>query len=177
MTRVPVLRIVPATEPLPSDDVRDVFRAYSRYVASIALRLLGRDDDVDDVVQEVFVVAIRGLRTLREPRAVRGWLAKITVRIARRRLRARRLRAFVGLDAAPSYAQLVVGAPQELALAIVRAYRVLDRLPVDIRIAWTLRYVEGESLEDVAAMCGCSLATAKRRIARARAELDVEVGR
>jgi RNA polymerase sigma-70 factor (ECF subfamily) len=169
------LRIVRDVESAPADDVEAVFRAHARYVASIALRLLGRDDEVDDVVQEVFVIAMRGLRTLREPGAVRGWLATVAVRIARRKLRARRLRAFVGLDAAIDYAPLVVEAPQDLALAIVRAYRVLDRLPVDAKIAWMLRHVEGEPLDRVAQICRCSLATAKRRIARAQAELDVEV--
>src|SRR6185503_13329347 len=161
-------------EPVTSD-LESVFRAYSRYVASIALRLLGSDDEVDDVVQEVFVVAMRGLRGLREPGAVRGWLATVAVRIARKKLRRRRLRAFVGLDAAPDYTQLVVAAGQDKAVLIVRAYRVLDRMPVDDRIAWMLRNVEGESLDSVAAICGCSLATVKRRIARAQAELDLEV--
>ncbi len=176
MTRMPVLRVVRESERVPADELEAVFRDYSRYVASIALRLVGRDDEVDDVVQEVFVVAMRGLRELRAPGAIRGWLATVTVRIARRRLRRRRLRAFVGLDAAIDYAPLVVAAPQDKALAIVRAYRVLDRLPVDVKIAWMLRHVEGEPLDRVAELCGCSLATAKRRIARAQAELDVEVG-
>lgn len=169
------LRLVRTFEQVPSDELESVFRAYSRYVASIAVRLLGCDDEVDDVVQEVFVVAMRGLRNLREPGAIRGWLATVAVRIARRKLRRRRLRAFVGLDVAPDYSRLVVAAGQDKALLIMRAYRVLDQLPVDERIAWTLRHVEGESLDSVAAICRCSLATAKRRIARAQAELDLEV--
>jgi RNA polymerase sigma-70 factor (ECF subfamily) len=167
------LRLVRAFEQAARDELEDVFRAYSRYVAAIGLRLLGTDDEVDDVVQEVFVAAIRGLRDLREPGAIRGWLATVTVRIARRKLRRRRLRAFVGLDV-PDYTHLAVAAGQEQALLIARAYRVLDQLPVDDRIAWMLRHVEGESLESIAKICGCSLATAKRRIARAQAELDLE---
>lgn len=170
------LRLVRTFEQAPAEDLESVFRAYSRYVASIALRLLGSEDEVDDVVQEVFVIAMRGLRSLREPAAIRGWLATVTVRLARRKLRRRRLRAFVGLDAAPDYSQLAVSAGQDKALLIMRAYRVLDRLPVDDRIAWTLRNVEGEPLDRVAAICGCSLATVKRRIARAQAELELEVG-
>jgi RNA polymerase sigma-70 factor (ECF subfamily) len=41
----------------------------------------------------------------------------------------------------------------------------LGTVPADARIAWALRYLEQEPLEDVARICGCSLATAKRRIA------------
>ena len=39
----------------------------------------------------------------------------------------------------------------------------------EIRIAWTLRRVEGLELSEVASLAGCSLATAKRRIAEAEA--------
>ena len=129
----PSLRVVRTFETIRADELETVFRSYSRYVASIALRLLGRDDEVDDVVQEVFVIAMRGLRQLREPEAIRGWLATVAVRIARRKLRRRRLRAFVGLDASPDYAQLAVAAGQHQALLIVRAYRVLDQLPSTTR--------------------------------------------
>jgi RNA polymerase sigma-70 factor (ECF subfamily) len=166
------LRLVDCHETASFDTVEDAFRSYSRYVASIALRMLGRDDDVDDVVQEVFVVAMRGLRKLREPAAIKGWLATVAVRIVRRKLRRRRLRAFVGLDAAPDYWRFVVAANQAEALQIVRAYHALDQLPVDVKIAWMLRHVEGEPLEVVAQVCGCSLATAKRRIVRAQLVLD-----
>jgi RNA polymerase sigma-70 factor (ECF subfamily) len=169
------LRLVDATSPLPDVDIDSVFRSYSGYIASVGLRLLGRDADVDDVVQEVFVVAMRGLRNLREPAAIKGWLATVAVRIARRRLRRRRLRMFLGLESEPDYADLVVAASQEKALLITRAYEVLDELPVDHKIAWTLRHVEGEPLDSVARLCGCSLATAKRRIAAAQTVLDREV--
>jgi RNA polymerase sigma-70 factor, ECF subfamily len=172
----PSLRLVEISEPAPVDDLEAVFRRYSSYVASVALRLLGRDADVDDVVQEVFVVAMRGLRNLREPMAIKGWLATVAVRVTRKKLRRRRLRSFFGLEAAPEYGEIVVAASQEKALLITRAYRILDELPVNEKIAWMLRHVEGEALEDVAKICGCSLATAKRRIAAAQATLDMEVG-
>src|ERR1051325_10698207 len=103
----PSLRLVRPGDQLPKDELEALYRTYARYVASIALRLLGRDDEVDDVVQEVFISALRGLRNLREPGAIRGWLATVTVRIARRKLRRRRLWAFVGLDEAPDYASII----------------------------------------------------------------------
>jgi RNA polymerase sigma-70 factor, ECF subfamily len=168
----PSLRLVDASTPPPGGDVDAVFRSYAGYVASVALRLLGRDDEVDDVVQEVFVVALRGLRNLREPAAIKGWLATVAVRIARRRLRRRRVRAFLGLEADPDYAEVIVAASQDQSLLIKRAYQILDRLPVNEKIAWMLRHVEGEQLDDVARLCGCSLATAKRRIAAAQAALE-----
>ena len=58
---------------------------------------------------------------------------------------------------------------------IAQVYRALDRVPIRDRVAWVLRNVEGESLQQVAELCGCSLATAKRRIARAHAKISAYV--
>ena len=82
MQRAPVSIAAPLATTMedPARHLEAAFRRYSRYVAAVALRLLGRDDEVDDVVQEVFLAALRGLERLREPEAVKGWLATVTVR-------------------------------------------------------------------------------------------------
>jgi RNA polymerase sigma-70 factor (ECF subfamily) len=172
-------RAVASPLPAAMDDPLDLetaFRRYSRYVAAIALRLLGRDDEVDDVVQETFLAALRGLGGLREPEAVRGWLATVAVRVASRRLRRRRVRAWLGLERARDYQLIAPGAPADERALLSRVYRQLDALPVAERVPWTLRYVEGEPLERVALLCRCSLATVKRRIAAAQARLAKELG-
>ena len=157
-------------------DLAVLYRRYARYVAVVAMRLLGRDDEVDDVVQEVFLAAIRGAGELREPEAVRGWLATVAVRIAGKRLRRRRVRAWLGLDRAPDYDLIAPGAAADERALLARVYRLLDRLPVRERLAWILRHVEGETLPRVAVLCRCSLATAKRRIGAAQARIDEELG-
>lgn len=173
--------------------LEQLFAEHSRYVGQVALRVLGRDDEVDDIVQEVFLCALRDYKKLRSPLAVRAWLKTITVRKAFRALRRRRLRHFLGLyepgralgqslSPSPSFAGTFCPSnigepvargcnPEELAL-LARVYRLLDELPVSDRIAWTLRHVDGEQVDEVAALCGCSLATAKRRIAAAHAALE-----
>jgi RNA polymerase sigma-70 factor (ECF subfamily) len=161
---------IEAREPLT---IEAAFRRYSSYVAAIAIRLLGRDDEVDDVVQDVFLAAQRGRGKLRDPNAIKQWLATVTVRIARRRLRLRRLRTWLGFDKNEGYEDLAApGATPDDRALLSCVYAVLDELPVAERIAWTLRNVEGERLDNVARLCGCSLATAKRRIAAAQATLE-----
>lgn len=162
----------PVPAPLPTVDA--LFRAYSGYVAQVALRLVGRDEDVDDVVQEVFVVSLKGLDRLRDAAAIKGWLATVAVRVARRRLRLRKLWSAIGLDdAGGGVADAIApGAGPEDRAVLSRVYAALEELPVDERIAWTLRHVEGEQLEAVAKLCGCSLATAKRRISAAHEKLE-----
>jgi RNA polymerase sigma-70 factor, ECF subfamily len=157
-------------------ELAQFFERYAPYVARIGHRLLGRDDEVDDLIQDVFLAAHRGIRRLREVEAVKGWLATVAVRQCRRRLRARRARSFLHLDASPEYMNLADerASPEQRAL-LANVYRLLDRLPANQRIAWTLRYVEGEQLERIAQMCGCSLATAKRRIRAAQQAIEQEV--
>lgn len=154
-------------------DFDAVFRRYSPYVAAVAHRLLGRDAEVDDTVQEVFLVAVRGLSGIRDPLAVKSWLARIAVRVSRRKLQVRRFRGFLGMEGPAAYDAIADdrASPEQRAL-LQRVYRVLDGLPADQRIAWTLRHIEGEQLEAVATLSGCSLATAKRRISAAAQTLE-----
>ncbi|HEX2679025.1 MAG TPA: RNA polymerase sigma factor [Polyangiales bacterium] len=174
----PQLRLVedsPAEAPERLGEAQ-LFKRFAPYVARIGLRLLGRESDVDDLIQEVFFAAFKQREQLRDPGAAKNWLATIAVRTARRQLRRRRLRQFVGLDAGvPSLELRDPGMSPEKRALLARIYEMLDAMPVDQRLAWTLRYVEGEKLEQVAEKCGCSLATAKRRISAAHAALQAEM--
>jgi RNA polymerase sigma-70 factor (ECF subfamily) len=152
------------------------FRAHAGFVASVALRVLGRPSEVDDLVQDVFLRALPRLATLRDPAALRGWLAVVTARLARRRLRSRRWKIWLGVGADHDYTELAdrAASPEDRAL-LRELYRALDRLPVQQRLAWTLRHAEGLELAAVAEACDCSLATVKRWIAAAEAALRTEV--
>lgn len=167
--REPRLRLV--DRPPPSG-LLEVYRAYSAYVAAIVYRLLGRDHEVDDIVQEVFVAAAGGLDRLREPDAVKGWLATVAVRLSMRRLRWRRLRGFLGLDATTENdIASTAGDPTDRIL-LTRVYAVLDEQPAKDRAAWVLHRVEEQTLPEAARLCGCSLATVKRRIERVQRVLE-----
>ena len=149
----PALHVVSparASEAAPIDEARDVdapYRRYAAYVAGVAVRLLGRDGEVDDLVQDVFVQALRGISQLREPAAIKGWLAKVTVRLAVQRLK----------------------------LLLARVYGVLDRMPARTRVIWSLRHVLGESLQSICELTGCSQSTVQRRLREAEAQLAEEL--
>lgn len=151
--------------PIP---VELLYSRFAPYVAAIASRILGREGEVQDVVQDVFAAAVRGLRDRSDPARVRGWLAKVAVRTSMRKLRARRFWSLFDLDEAPNYSKLAdpAAGPYERQL-VEEVYQALDEVGAAERVAWVLRHVEGESLERVAELCECSLATAKRRIKRA----------
>jgi RNA polymerase sigma-70 factor (ECF subfamily) len=167
------LALVPAAPTEPSDaepaappTFEQAYALHAGYVAGLAGRILGRNDEVPDVVQEVFLIAHRRLSDVREAGALRTWLGRITVREASRRLRWRRLRYF--LQPVPLEVDLVADdASAEVRPLVALLYVALDRLPARERSAWVLRNLLDEPLDRVAELCGCSLATAKRWIAAA----------
>jgi RNA polymerase sigma-70 factor (ECF subfamily) len=155
------------------NELADLFRRYAPYVATIGLRLLGRDDELDDLVQDVFIEAYRGFHQLRSQDAAKGWLARIAVRRATRRLRLRRLRAFFSLDALPPDATLVnEGATPEERAHVRSTYRLVESIPVRQRVVWVLKHVEGETLDEIAHLCGISKSTVQRRLRNAERVLE-----
>jgi len=155
-----------------------LYARYAPYVAAIAMRILGRESEVEDLVQDVFATAVRGLKRRRNHAEIKRWLATVTVRRSIRRLRVLALWSWVNLDEEPNTERIAdPSAGTEERRLVADVYRALERLPIHERVAWVLRYVEGESLEQVAELCGCSLATAKRRIARAHAHVSESVER
>jgi len=145
-----------------------LFKEHSAYVARFAFRLLGREDEVDDLVQDVFISLFRHLGNIRHAGALRAWLTTTVVRMARRRLRVRRIGFLLrGGDRVDPGGLEGHGPSGEDRAALLAVHRALGRVSVNARIAWILRYLEQEEIDEVARHCGCSKATAKRRIADA----------
>lgn len=140
---------------------------YGDHVRRVLLRILGRDDaEGGDLVQEALTEAWRSIHKLSDPRALKAWLTGITVFVARGAIRRRRRRRWlVFVEQLPEPAPVWAG--PELEEAARAVYRILRQMPVDERIPFTLRTLEGMDLVSIAAACGMSLATVRRRLARA----------
>lgn len=164
----------------PQQRLAQLYADYAQLVAWFASRLVTRPDEVEDVVQEVFMIAASNLSSLTDPPKIRGWLKTVTLRRVGRRLRWARMRARFGMGSVSTDAvEHLVAAPHaspEDRAALRELLNVLGQLPVELRIAWTLRHMHEEPLESVAELAGCSLATAKRRIAAAQQRIQKELG-
>lgn len=147
-----------------------LFDRYAPHVRRVLVRVMGPDSEILDLVHDVFVTALESVHRLVDPKALRAWLTQIAVFTARARIR-RRVRGRI-LRLLP-FAELpepeLPPADFEGSQAMQAVYRVLDKLDTDQRIAFALRFVAGMELTEVAASCGVSLATIKRRLARAQA--------
>jgi RNA polymerase sigma-70 factor (ECF subfamily) len=145
-----------------------LYLRHVEYIAGMSARILRSVDASEDVVQDTFVIAFQRIHTLRDPAALRGWLAAIAISQVHRKLARDRLLRTFGFDGklgdTPLDELAVEDTTAETRSELAALDLVLRELPARQRIAWMLRYVEGEPLEQVAAACRCSLATVKRWI-------------
>lgn len=146
----------------------DLFKEHASYVGRLAFRLLGREEEVDDIVQDVFITLFRNLEKIRQSESIRAWLGTTTVRTVRRRLRLRRIGFLLRQQDHADPVELEgQGATGEDRAALWKVHVALKKVSINNRIAWIFRYLEQESVDDIARLCGCSRSTAKRRIADA----------
>ena len=148
-----------------------LYRRYAGFAINLAVRIQGNSRDVEDIVHDAFLKAHDKLGELRDGQAFKGWLGAIVVSLIRSRLRKRRLMGAFGLTAKdPIDLDSIASesASPESRAQLAQVYALLQTMPADERIAWTLRHVERHRLEAIAELLGCSLATAKRRITRAQ---------
>jgi RNA polymerase sigma-70 factor (ECF subfamily) len=147
-----------------------LFQRHVRLVTGLAHRIMTRDSDVDDLVQDCFVYALERLETLDNPQAFASWIASIVVRTAGKRLRKRKLLTRLGLlrDTPIDPDDIISrAAPPDVASELRAIYTALDRLPAEQRIAIVLRRVEGLEISEIADQMGLSVATVKRRLSAA----------
>ncbi len=147
-----------------------LFRRHAPRVRALALALMGKDSDLDDLVQDSFTQALQSLDKLKVPAAFASWLSAIVVGTAHKVFRRRHLLARLGLlnrDPADLEELVARTVSPEVAAELKAAYAAVDRLQVESRTAFLLRRVEGLRLDEIAAQLNVSLSTVKRRLGAA----------
>ncbi|MEI8384745.1 MAG: RNA polymerase sigma factor RpoE [Nitrosomonadaceae bacterium] len=151
---------------------------HQRKIAHVISRYIKSSQDVEDVSQETFIKAYRGIASFRGESQFSTWLHRIAVNTAMHFLSARRSRI-------PNYEPMVtedaeemtipetvededperILANQQIAESIAET---LNKLPEELRTAITLREVDGLSYEEIAQVMNCPVGTVRSRIFRAR---------
>jgi RNA polymerase sigma-70 factor (ECF subfamily) len=151
----------------------EVYRLHARDVGRWAGRLCGPGADVDDIVQEVFIVINRQLPKFRGDAKLTTWLFRITMRVVQNHRRWSAVRRVV-TRLTPRH-QEVCPAPGGDALdALERrakaaeAYRILDRLPEKYRRVLILHEIEQLPPEEIASLLDARLETVRVWLHRAR---------
>jgi RNA polymerase sigma-70 factor, ECF subfamily len=147
----------------------DLFAQHNGFVWRSLAHLCVETGDLEDALQEVFVVVHRRLSEYREEQKVRAWLYAICVRVSRDFRRTRRRRRENLTAELPDSA----GAPTQLESvanrqALELAQRFLNVLTPEQRAVFLLYEVEQMSMSEVAAAVQCPLHTAYSRYKKAR---------
>ena len=139
------------------------------------LRSVGSRSTADDLLQETLVRMTRAFPAFQGRSSAKTWAFSIATRVIADHFRApeERLQIIELDDATMSIPDRDTATDERLVIDEMNSCvrRVIDGLPEDYRAALVLHDLEGMTAQQVADVCGCSLATAKIRIHRARARL------
>ena len=149
---------------------RELIRRYGRLMASVILNILGPRGDLDDILQDAFLIVFRDLPKLREVPALKKWLVMVAISRAQNQLRRERHRWWLTFRAPEDIPERAAPAEQDDAIRAV--YDALEKMKPEARTVFALRFVSQMTIPELADALGVSESTAKRRVASARARFD-----
>jgi RNA polymerase sigma-70 factor (ECF subfamily) len=158
-----------------------VYSRYERQVFRYAFHLLGHREDADDVKQETFLKAWQHIGSFRREASLQTWLLKICGNLCRDKMRSWERRKVhsesematvreypAGEESDPAY----IAERSQTAATILKA---MQGLPAPLREAFVLHEVEGLDYDAMAGVLGCTRASVKLRVFRARQTLKERV--
>jgi RNA polymerase sigma-70 factor (ECF subfamily) len=148
-----------------------LMRQYAESVYRLALRMLGNNEDAEDVQQETFILAYRQLRVFRGEASIGTWLYAIAARLclSTRRRTMRRPPAFPVDDIMLTSSSREDPAQRQLLREQGdRVQRALMQLSAADRLLIILKYIEGLSHEEIARVLRCSVESSRSRLTRAK---------
>lgn len=152
----------------------EIVSAHQARVSRLVYRLLGWQGEADDVVQEVFLSALKNLRRFRGESSLSTWLTRIAINKCRSHRRRRFLRLKMFRPAAAG-GEPGVSDPADRAgmdrETFDRVRRAVQDLPARYREAVVLRYLEEMPVEQVAEVLGLTRNVTQVRLHRARLRL------
>jgi RNA polymerase sigma-70 factor (ECF subfamily) len=157
-----------------SQTFEDVVETHSGALRRYLERMVGNRATADDLLQETLLRIARGLPGFEHRSSVKTWAFTIATRVATDYFRRPETRAqIVDVDQAPEVSDSEMDVEGRLVIDEMNSCvrEVIGSLPEDYRAALVLHDLQGLTAAATAEACGCSLATAKIRIHRARARL------
>ena len=157
----------------------ELYHRFRRQVAGNLYRVLNDRTDLDDLVQEVFVIAFRGLERFRGDAQLSTWLYRICVNVALGRIRTRKRKppaiGVADLDLTNADPSLIDRPEQpdrslERQRDRERVYRALETLAPKKRIVLYLHEIEGLDLKEIAYLVESNPVTVRTRLFYARRE-------
>ncbi|MBN2526899.1 MAG: sigma-70 family RNA polymerase sigma factor [Deltaproteobacteria bacterium] len=143
---------------------------FSANISRWVWRIVGADEEHEDLVQQVLVNVITNIHSIKQADALDAWVRSVTIRVVKDELRRRKRRKRYLLRNAVTIEEDTAADPNSpfKQAHIQSFYGILNQMPPDDRIIFVLKHLEGYSNEQIAEYCGYSISTAKRRLERAK---------
>ena len=161
-----------------NDAFAQLVEAYQDRVYGLCLRMVSDREDAQDLAQEAFVRAWRGLKFYKHEAAFSTWLYRLTSNVCIDFLRQKKRRSALSLTSAEEEEQIDIPdpspQPEELVMQQQRKEAVaeaMSQLEDEFRLVLTLRVVQERSYEEIAEIMDLKVGTVKSRLARAREKL------
>ena len=151
------------------------YRQHRRVVAANLYRVLNDRGEIEDLVQEVFVIAFRGLPKFRGEARLSTWLYRICVNVALGKIRSK-VRKPIPIPTASPIVENVESSPENPERLLQRrqerdrVYGFLEKLPLKKRIVLFLHEIQGLELKEIAYIVGANPVTVRTRLFYARRE-------
>ncbi len=157
--------------PTPEEELEAAYREHCEFVWRNARRLGCDEATAEDVVHDVFLVAVRRLREFRGDANLRTWLFAITYRVVQRTTRDRARRGARLRDYAASQVRPSICHPHDQVDAGEALRRLLVRLDEAKRVVFILAELEGMTSVEIGACLGLNPRTVESRLRAARQAL------
>jgi RNA polymerase sigma-70 factor (ECF subfamily) len=159
---------------------------YQSRIMNLVMRFVRNQADAMDVTQEAFIKAYRAMPNFRGDSAFYTWMYRIAVNTAKNFLSVQAnkrlseveqdLAEMEQIDSGTALKELEnpenMLMTSEIQETVIKA---IESLPDDLKMAITLRELEGLSYEDIAAAMECPIGTVRSRIFRAREAIDIQL--
>jgi RNA polymerase sigma-70 factor (ECF subfamily) len=147
-------------------------------VGRLLAKALGPCLEIEDLTQEVFLRVFVRLPALREPAALRAFVLSVAANVLKWELRRRWVSRKVRLSVSGTLPDIAGASDDaEARHALRRCYRIFDSLTTKERLAFVLRYMEGMTINEVAAALVVSVSSAKRWVRSGADKVAARVSR
>lgn len=144
-----------------------LFDRYGTTIERLLFSLLGPEPEIEDLLHEVFLRAISGIRDIEDPTRLRSWVTGIAVHTAREHIRRRVRRRWLSFVAEVPE-QPARSPSEEITEATRCTFEVLRELGEAERVFFSLRFIEEMDIAEIAIACDVSVSTVKRRLESAQ---------
>lgn len=148
----------------------EIYRLYYKAMFNASLRILGDEQEAEDIMQESFFKAFDKISTYRNEVSFGAWLRRIVVNSSIDALKKRRL-TFMPIEEAYTVTAEMPDDIEYTTESVEEVKEAIAKLPEGYRMVLTLHFIEEYDHEEIASMLGITPSTSRSQLARAKQKL------